>query len=184
MALVVVLVACATSPETRFYSLEVRPAEGPPAALEGAPVMIADVELPPTLERRQMVHRTGSRAVDIREFERWSGPFDLMIRRTLALDLASRLEHGAVVLPGQPVPADGARPIVIVIDAFTPGPGRAVVLEAHWFLSDREDNMQLGRRESIRVEIASPVSASAAAAAMSDALARLAERMADALAAR
>lgn len=183
MVCVLLGVGCASSPQARFYTLEPRASGQAPAALAGPPVSVADVELPPTLDRRKLVYRTASAEVAIQPYERWSAPLDLMIRRTLATNLARRLQPGAVVLPGQPEPPDGFRSIVVVVERFAPGPDGHVSLRANWYLQDLEGRLSHRQRETVRVE-AGGNTGERAAAAMSDALAELARRMADTLAGR
>jgi len=46
------------------------------------------IRLPGVLDRSQLVVRTGTQTVDIREFDRWAEPLDQMATRVLAEDIA------------------------------------------------------------------------------------------------
>ncbi|HEV2678081.1 MAG TPA: ABC-type transport auxiliary lipoprotein family protein [Aliidongia sp.] len=59
-----------------------------PRAAEG--LSVASVRLPAIADRQQIVVRTGPQTVDVREFDRWAEPLDLMTQRTLSADLALR----------------------------------------------------------------------------------------------
>lgn len=180
VALLIALAGCASSPPSSFYSLQPRPGDGERPALAGPPLAVTDVSMPPALQRQAMVRRGPDSAVEIRGTERWAGPLDRMIQRTLAFDLAARLAEGAVLLPGQPGPAGGARRLVLVVERFSPGPDERVVLAARWTLLARGGEALVSRDETIRAPMASPA-AGDAAEAMSDALAELSSRIVERL---
>jgi hypothetical protein len=176
-ALAGLLAACADSPPTRFFQLEPTPAEGPRLDLPGPPIGVAAVRLPPELERRALVLEGPGAELQVRGTERWAGPLDLMVRRTLALNLARRLAEGDVVVPGQPKPEGGSHGTVVTIERFAAGPEGTVVLAADWSLVAPDGRTLLRQSERVTARAASPEGA-AVSAAMSRALGRLADAMA------
>ena len=90
--IVFLLAACGSSPKTHFYTLSVAP--GSTGHGIQTPVQLAAVHIPPSLDRRQMVRLTSANSVEISEVNRWSAPFDEMVRNVLAQDLAARLPTG------------------------------------------------------------------------------------------
>ena len=181
LVLLLALAGCASSPETRFYSLEPRSGPSDGLALEGPPVGVAAVELPTELQRRALVYRKGPNELDVLGTHRWAGPLDRMVRRTLAVDLAAQLGEAAVILPGQPKPAAGMRYLVVVVREFAYGPAGVVALEARWTLLDADQNARFTRTERIEAAAVSDRPPDVVAA-MGDALAELARRIAGELA--
>jgi uncharacterized lipoprotein YmbA len=177
------LAGCASSPPTRFYTLEPVPPARPAAALAGAPVTVDAVNVPGLLDREQIVRRSGPNQVDLAGTDRWAAPFDSMARRVLARDLAARLPAQMVLLPGEPSPGGPKRSIVVDIEDFAGDVAGRVVLDARWtLLSGEPSKPVLRRREHIEETAAGP-GYDADAAAMSRALGALADRIAAALAA-
>jgi len=57
-AVMLLLAACGSSPKTQYFTLAMEPGSGAKPAID-APVTVADVTLPPTLDRRETVRLTG-----------------------------------------------------------------------------------------------------------------------------
>ncbi len=179
LAALLLLAGCGSSPKTHFYTLDVvRGTGGQQAALAG-PIQIAAVHIPAALDRRQMVRRTGTNAVDISDRDRWSAPLGRMARNVLSQDLAARLPKGAVVLPDAPAPA-ATRQIVVTIAAFGPLADGTVRLRAEWALLDGSPAKPVLRR-NVDLQVSSGRGGAAVASAMSRLLGQLADRMAVAL---
>ena len=163
----------------QFYSLEVikaaAPAPAPAAATAVAPIGVDSVELPPGIDRREIVVRGADNKLELRGTQLWAAPLEDMVIHTLAFDLASRLPEGSVVLPGQPRPS-GVRPVSIVFEDLAAGADNVFVLDARWTIGVGAAS----RHERITVTMASKESAEVVAA-MSNALAQLADRIAPAL---
>lgn len=166
-------------PENRFYSLETIDA---PAKLPGngpTPVGLDGIELPPGLDRRGLVLRGADHRFEVRGTHQWASPLEEMVIHTLAFDLANRLPEGKVILPGQAKPQGAMRSIYVTFEDLAPGPDQIFVLDARWVLAD-PGRPELTRRERITVPMSSMDSAQIAAA-MSTALAQLADRIAAAV---
>jgi uncharacterized lipoprotein YmbA len=158
----------------QFYTLEViKPAAATPRAAGGAPLGIDGVELPPGLDRREIIVRGADRRFEVRGTQLWAAPLEDMVIHTLAFDLANRLPEGMVVLPGQPRP-QAIRSITVVFEDLAAGQDRVLVLDA------RVTAAGATRHERITVQLSSLESAEIVAA-MSQALAQLADRIAAAV---
>lgn len=175
--LTVLLTGCGFFSRTKntYYSLETIPAEGAVVGVEGAPVGIDGVELPPGIDRREIAVRGADQKLDVRGNQLWAGPLEEMVIHTLAFNLANRLPEGMMVLPGQAKPA-AMRSVYVVLEDLAPGPDNVFLLDARWVLVS-PGGAEVTRRERITVNAASTQSGEIAAA-MSRALATLADRIA------
>lgn len=176
-ALTLLLAGCGFLSRTKntFYSLETVPPQGTVAAVAGGPIGIDGIELPPGLDRREIVVRTTDHQLELRGTQQWSAPLEDMVIHTLAFDLAKRLAEGMVILPGQAKPA-AMRSIYVIFEDLAAGQDRVFVLDARWTLSDPGRPQRTGH-ERITVNAESLDSAKIASA-MSEALATLADRIA------
>jgi len=155
---------------SKTYSLDtIAPAA--PVAKRGTAVAIDTIELPPGLDRREIVVRKANQQLEIRSNELWPANLQPLVLHTLAFDLAGRLPEGMVVLPGQSRPATAPRAIDVAFEELTAGPENRVTLDAHWTLAGANHH------ERITVDIKSLDSASVATGT-SQALAALADRIA------
>jgi uncharacterized lipoprotein YmbA len=155
--------------KSTFYALEPLPAQGPVAAASGTPIGIEGVELPPGVDRREIVVRGADHKLEIRGTQQWSAPLEDMVIHTLAFNLAKRLPEGMVVLPGQDKPA-AMRSVYVIFEDLTAGPENVFTLDARWTTAGRSSH------ERITIDLASLDSADIAAA-MNQALATLADRI-------
>lgn len=157
-------------PDNEFYSLETIPPASPVTTVGGTPVGIDGIELPPGFDRRGIVLRGADHQFEVRGTHQWASPLEEMVIHTLAFDLANRLPEGMVVLPGQAKPVGAMRSIFVNFEDLAPGAVGPFVLDARWMLGETN------RHERIEVDLPSRESA-AIAAAMSEALAQLADRI-------
>jgi uncharacterized protein len=165
------------SSPNRLYSLETIPAPAP-APIAGLPVGIDVVELPPGISRREVAVRGNDQRLETRGRDLWAAPLERMVLHTLAFDLASRLTEGMVILPGQAKPDGGMRGIDIVFGEFAAGPEQQFVVDVTWTLRAAAGEPRFfTRREQYSVPMQS-LDSSNVAAAMSRALATLADRIA------
>ena len=162
-------------PEVHHYALEPITPAAPAAAVAGPPLGVDAVELPPGLDRREIVVRRADHRLDVRGTELWAASLETMVLHTLAFDLAGRLPAGMVVLPGQAQPAGGMWAIDVAFAELAAGPERQVVLDARWTLR-APGAADLGGRARIVEPLASLDSAEIAAGT-SRALAALADRI-------
>jgi uncharacterized lipoprotein YmbA len=156
--------------KSQFYSLETIETTATHGTMGGVPIGIDAIELPPGLDRREIVARGADHRLEVRGTHQWASPLEEMVIHTLAFDLANRLPEGMVVLPGQPKPA-AMRSLSVVFEDLASGPDDVFILDARWTIGE------LTKHERITVPLQSKESASIVAA-MSQALATLADRVA------
>jgi uncharacterized lipoprotein YmbA len=161
--------------QSRFYSLDRIASATAVSGTRGTPVGIDGLELPPGLDRREVVIRKADHQLEIRSTDQWSALLQPLVLHTLAFDLASRLPEGMVILPGEARPAGATRSVIVVLEELAAGPDSKVVLDARWV--EREaGRADITRHERIEVAIASLDSANVATGT-SQAIATLADRM-------
>jgi uncharacterized lipoprotein YmbA len=190
LAALTCLGACSTSAPPRFYTLSsTRHVANAGATSDTSEreagvstLLVAAIDIPQTLDRPQLVRRSGLNKIDVAEYDRWAEPLDAMMRRTLAEDLGALLPKSRVLASTLPaVPID--QTLVVEIARFEADNAGKVTLEAQWFVLAERDPVP---RLSHRVTIAEPATSGeseAVVAAMSRALANFARGVADALAA-
>jgi uncharacterized lipoprotein YmbA len=162
--------------QSRFYSLDRIPPATPVAVARGLPIGIDSIELPPGLDRREIVVRKADHQLDVRSAEQWSASLQPLVLHTLVFDLASRLPEGTVILPGEAKPAGAMRSIDVAFEELAAGPDAKVVLDARWILH-AAGKPDVARHERVSIDIPSLDSANIATG-MSQAIAALADRMA------
>jgi uncharacterized lipoprotein YmbA len=177
------LAACGSSPKTHYFTLDtVPPPQGEKAPLS-SPVTVAEVQVPPSLDRREMVRRTGANTADVSGEDRWTAPLGDMVRNVLSQDLAARLPEGKVILPDSPAPPHTSD-IVLSIARFDADPSGKVTLDGSWSLvQERRGRPVLQRDVALETSAAAP-GPDGQAAAMSRLLGQLATQIATTLAER
>ena len=129
-----VLAACGHSAPTRFFTLDpVAPAAPPASAYAGPPLKLTAVDIPPALDREELVSELSGGEVRVHDFEHWEAPLGQVARQAMILDLAARLPAGAVLGPSAPGGA-GVATLSADIVSFQAGPGGAT-LQAGWSLT-------------------------------------------------
>ena len=154
-------------PANQLFSLDT--IESVKTPLAGAPIGIDGIELPPGLDRKEIVVRGADHRFEVRGAQLWAASLEEMVIHTLAFDLAGRLPEGMVVLPGQAKPAT-MRSIYVTFEDLAAGPDGTFVLDARWTVGTET------RHERITVAAGSKDSTNIAAA-MSQALAQFADRI-------
>ena len=124
------LAGCASAP-TRFFTLDpVAPAQPSAAAYPGPPVKVLAVNIPPALDREELVSETAPGEVKVHDLEHWAAPLGLTARQVLVQDLAGRLPAGAVLGPASPG-GDGVATLSVDVVSFHAGPEGAQ-MQASW----------------------------------------------------
>jgi uncharacterized protein len=173
------LVACGSSPPTRFYILnEIAPSTPEPtaAASNQVPVRVEPIVIAPELDRPEIVSRIGANRVHVAGSDRWAAPLAEQIRRVLSDDLSARLPPGLVADPNEASAKEPRRLLTISIDEFYGDDSCAVRLRASWSLTIPNAANQSGI-EQVQVPASSPCTGELPAA-MSRALGVLADRFA------
>jgi uncharacterized lipoprotein YmbA len=175
------LANCGTSPKTHYFTLEAVPAPQPQTVSITAPVTVAAVHVPPSLDRREMVRRTGTNTVDVSGEDRWTAPLGDMIRSVLSQDLATRLPKEKLVLPDAPAPPHTSQLVVSIARFGSDGNGK-VALDGSWSVTGETDGTPALRRDFSLTAESPAAGPDGQAAAMSRLLGELATRIADTLA--
>lgn len=158
---------------SRIYSLEPLPAPRA-ASAPGAPLGIDGIELPPGLDRKSIVVRGANHQLEVRETHQWASSLEPMVIHTLAFDLANRLPAGMVILPGQARPAGAMRSLYVTFEDLAMGTDGVFVLDARWTIVEAGRPTVAGHE---RVTVNGGTDGEGVAAAMSQALGQLADRL-------
>ncbi|MBP2232904.1 putative lipoprotein YmbA [Azospirillum agricola] len=172
LVMAVLLLAGCQTPDSRLYTLSVLPPDGPVGAAAGGALALGALELPPLVDRPQIVRRIDSNRVETLEFDRWAEPLADGLRATLAADLAARLPGRSVLPVAGSAPAAGTAVLSVSVLRFEATADGRVVLDAQWGAANGPR-----RRDSVEIRAANGEPA-ALVAAMSRAVAALADRMA------
>lgn len=178
-ALVILAAGCASTPESRFYTLSPVPATPAPAP-SALSVSVGPVSVPAVVDRPQIVVSLGPNRVGIDEFNRWASPLQSSIARVVVDNLAAMLGTPRVALASQTMSADAEYRVAIAVQGFDSAPGEAATLDAVWTVSRAKDGMSQTGRTTVR-EPATEKGFDALAAAHSRAVARLSRDIAEAV---
>ena len=178
-ALVILASGCASTPESRFYTLSPLPATpaGAPSALS---VAVGPVTVPAVVDRPQIVVSMGPNRVFLDEFNRWASPLQSSIARVVADNLAAMLGTPRVALSSQAVGTDAEYRVAIAVQSFDSAPTEAAALDAVWTVSRPRDAKSRAGRTSVR-EPVTEKGYDALAAAHSRAVGRLSRDIAEGL---
>lgn len=170
---------CGSSPRTHFYTLT--PAADGRLAAGGHPirmVAVGDVRLPAELDRLSLVTQGSGSRIIVSDTDRWAAPLDQLLRRALTADLSARLPPGSVLAPGDPMPRN-ARVLTLNVRRFMADPSGRVSLDADWAI-ESGNARTVPHHVSVAAD-AADTGGEAVAMAMSQAVGKLADRIAAAL---
>jgi len=176
-----------SSRPSRFYTLaplQIRNGQGgtPPDAT----LAIGPVEIPESIDRPQIVTRTGANELVVAEFDRWGGSLDTEISGALVATVRDRLASQQIaVAPWRSAILSGVGPsyrAAVSVSRFDGIPGQSVVLQGRWELIGQSGE-SLGVREATVTEKIDGAGYDALVAAMQRALVRFGQQMADRVAA-
>jgi uncharacterized protein len=169
-------------PQVNHYALEPIAADARHVEVAGPPVGLGAVELPPGLDRPDIVVRSAPGRFEVRGTELWPASLGTVVLHRVAFELAARLPQGMVILPGQVQPAGAARALDLAFAELTAGPDANLVVDVRWTLRAGVGGAQeLAGHERI-VEPLGSLDSVEVARGTSRALAALADRLAAALA--
>ncbi len=178
-----------SSRPARFYTLaplQIR--DGPGSTSTDATLAIGPVEIPDSIDRPQIVTRTGANELVVAEFDRWGSSLDMEITGSLVSTLADRLgsQHVAVA-PWRSAILSGAGTTwraAVSVSRFDGVPGQSVVLQGRWELIAQGVGKEesLGVREATVTEKIDGAGYDALVGAMQRALVRFGQQMAHSVA--
>ena len=187
-ALLALLLAACGSPATQVFDLSPRIPNAPAVAEPPRAGPLIWVDKPTVagyFDRTQMVTRGGGDShISIHEFEVWSDPPADLIQRAVVDDLAHRFGRDRVM--ATPVAHYTAPEWRIALDVirFDADEGGDAVVDARWtLLAGPSDRPAASRRELIKVPSGDPADPAKRVAALREAVAMLASRIGDAIAA-
>jgi uncharacterized lipoprotein YmbA len=175
MAVCLMLAGCGTSPPTRYITLTATPQER--HNFSGPPIRLGAVHLPPDLDRLWLTRSGIGGQLHVSSDVRWAAPLGMLVRNTLAVDLARALPVAKVILPGEPEQKGPVRSLVFVFTKFRISDTGNVDLAARCILLDDASQQTLQRRDVQVAVRAGSKSVTAAAPALSTALGRLADQI-------
>ncbi len=96
IAAALLLSACASSPNVRFYTLDTMPAV---AGVEttGKTIGLGPLRIPDYLKRPQIVTQISGSQLAIAEYARWAEPVERVFARTLAINIDTLLDSAIVI---------------------------------------------------------------------------------------
>ncbi len=185
LALVLVVAACVPPQKPiSYYNLAVLGGEKKgDARTARLRIQVREVSLPQYLDRSQIVVRTSLNRYTVSDSHTWLEQLPAAVARVLAEDIGARLGTPSVYTPSQMVPYKLDYLVDVDIFRLEPVADGAVELDARWHLFRGTSRVVDSRRLRLRI----PVTAGeyeAYVAGMSDALARLADDIAEAILAR
>lgn len=177
-----VSVGCARSPQRSYYSLQgpapqsTRRAAFTPDQMQ---VVVGPVTLPETVDRPQMVTRSGANRLEINDLHRWVQPLSGEIAAVLAADLYRDLGQTTLVgIQGQEAAThDPVYRVVVDIERFEAVLGQGATVEAAWSIRRKGAEAPLHGRTLARAPV-SETSHDALAAAFAQALRRVSREIA------
>ena len=122
---------CATSPASKFYTLNAVPVVEQPPGVGQVAIAIDPVTIPELVDRSQIVSRLDANRVSIDEFARWAEPLRSQIPRVLAADLAQFIP-GAIVSTYPQRVDDNAYRVSVDVQGFDTSTSGAVTLAVIW----------------------------------------------------
>jgi len=165
-------------PSYQYFVLTSRPAQGPAPAPSGPgqrTLGVDQVNVPGYLDREQIASRTTGHHLAYSTTDRWAEPLDQAFERTLREDLGPLLAPGGIQ-----VSARGGTPtyeLAVEVLRFEQSGPDHVELRARWVL--RSDQKALDTGEARARVAMSGGDSNAMAAALSEAIARMATEIAD-----
>ena len=146
----------------------------------GLPVAVADVSIPPDLDRTSYTMMTGDNQLQVAPNARWAAPLGGLIQRALASDFSTMLTGTQVVLPGDQVPTGPTRLVRVNVQKFVADKAGTVTLIAQWAVVETKHNKTMAQ-DVAHITAQGAAKPAAEAQTMSIALARLAGQIADRL---
>ncbi|MDT8281376.1 MAG: PqiC family protein [Gammaproteobacteria bacterium] len=185
ISLLLWLTACGTSPKTNFYILDAgqKPAANSLSESPGPAIGLWQVQLPDMLERSQIVTRSDQFEIDVADFHWWAGSLKRNVTLVLASELSQRLQTDQIVISPWTYQHKNDYEIKIYIERFDGALGGEVELRGTWSLLDVTGKKEPGS-ESFAFKVkAADNSYKAMVAAMSQLTVKLAEQVANTIAA-
>jgi len=175
--LIFLLVACSSTPATKFYKLNSLPSgqQENPAAIPGMDIAIGvgPVEFPEFLDRPQIVTRKSQNQLEISEFHRWAASLPGDFSRVLAKNISTLLPTDRVAVYPWEDTFSPTYQIKLDVEQFDGQLGERVSLRVIWSLVGQEGMKELVVRKTLIEEPVLTDNYEGLVAAQSNALATL-----------
>ena len=137
------LIACASTPPTHFYTLESQsrpPVDAPSAITKKRLIGIGPLSLPALLDRRQIITRADNNSVQIADFDQWAAPLKDNVIAVLSKNVAALQPNAIVRAYPWGVYGNVDYRVIIDISRFDTQLGKSVNLEASWAIMDEKNH--------------------------------------------
>jgi uncharacterized lipoprotein YmbA len=172
---------CATTGPAKFYTLSSTVNQQERDTARNLTVEVGPVEIPDYLDRPHIVTRTGQNEIMISDFHKWAGSFKDDISRVLVEDLSAQLSTDNVYLYPRAQFPPAQYHVRIKVHRFEGTLGEQVELKAYWSIYGERETELLMKSSSHFHEETGERNYIAAVAAMSRAIEKLSQEIADAI---
>ena len=138
------LAGCGGGAPTTYLTLSAQTSQRSYVA-SGAPIAVADVSIPPDLDRASYTTMASNNQLQVSPNARWAAPLGGLIQRALANDFANILTGTTVVLPGDQVPSGPTRLVQVNVQKFVADKTGRVMLIAQWAVTATKHNKTLAQ---------------------------------------
>jgi len=178
-ACLLLIAGCSGTASTQYYVLGSIKPSGQSAQLAAIPDMVIQVDIPPYLNRPDMVYRQSDNQLHIDEYHQWGGHLRDNIANTLAQNLSARLTSGHIsVAPALHV-SEKTWMLYVRIRAFERMPDGRVHLSVYWQLMTDGNTMDARSEDFIGAHVLADHDYDSMAADMSMLLAQFSDHIAD-----
>jgi uncharacterized lipoprotein YmbA len=182
-----ILNGCGGSRPAKFYILNSVNAPGgegkqaAPSAVPAVTVGVGPVEIPDYVDRPSIVTRTSQNGLEVAQFDRWGGGLKLDVERVLVENLSALLPADQVAVVSWKRGVALQHRVAVDVTRFDATPGDSVWLKAQWAIFGQDGKtVAVAREANIREPVGGRDYATVVAA-MSRALGKLSQEMANGL---
>ena len=178
------LAGCGSSSQrVEFYTLNpltgLQAEANTPATDQKLSIGIGPVEIPQTLDRPQIVTRSGPNKLNIDEFNRWAGRLDENFARVLAENISLLLDTDQVAVYPWQTDFEPRYRIALKINYFEGQWGKDVLLETTWSVTEQQNQTTHSmRKTAVNEPLSAEPDYEALVAAHSRAIAQLSRKIA------
>ncbi len=184
IAVCLVLSGCASSPPIQFYLLDTGntgAVSSPTVNLSGKAIGVGPVRFPDYLDRPQIVTRSSDNELVLSDTHRWAEPLEENFSRFLAEQFSRLTDSSISIEPSRNRTSLDMRIIIDVIRFDTNANGD-INLVSYWQVENQDGTQKISQRRSdIQISGYSSSNYPAIVSSMSEAVARLADEIAEAL---
>ena len=149
------LLACASSPQPRFYILEAMAVPAAYSAGTGLTVVVGPLRLPEHLNREKLASREERYRVLVYDYDRWAEPLEDNVTSALAENISRLLPAERVVAYPESIP-DPDFTVRAQFMEFGPSVSGDVLLRALWTVTPASGSEVIRHRTTIREPRAGP----------------------------